>query len=188
MDSALPPVMRVKKLLFLEGNLGLIGPGLREEAPLESFRLAAAAAVTETIVTRTEKEEGPSIGEKIASMGILMTTGLPISIGRKKDKVEKVKKTSELKFYLDLFAGGKRFRVDGQDFDYSCLGPEKQYSVMMNFKSLLKKIAGLSPQAKLNRGAEIILAGRPLREMGYQSLADLEKEEQVLLAEIRPQP
>lgn len=89
----------------------------------------------------------------------------------------------ELVFYLDLFASGpsQRLRLDSQDFDYSCLRGRMSYNTLSNFKRLVMTLAGKSTPDHLNRGTRTILDGGPINSMGYESLADLDRESRWLL-------
>jgi hypothetical protein len=50
-----------------------------------------------------------------------------------------------------------------------------------NLRALARRLAGLWPEAGRNRGLRFILEGKPQRDMGYESLADLERESRWLL-------
>lgn len=168
-SSSLAAVPTVESLKKLELN------GL----PYDTLTLIAAAVVNKTTKTTVRKVEGGrTAAEQILNAGILMTTGLPIKLGKDKKIVEKVQEQSELLFYMDLLFKdpAKRFRIDALQFDYSFLKERKEYSVMNNFKLLLNDFVTLAPKAWHNRGTDILLQNKPIREMGYESLADLERE------------
>src|SRR5205823_2226747 len=68
----------------------------------EQILLVAAAGITVTSTTTRQVKEGPSAAQKILNAGILMTTGLPIKIGKQERIVEKTQQRSDLLFYLDI--------------------------------------------------------------------------------------
>jgi hypothetical protein len=145
--------------------------------------LVSAAGITLTTTTTKTTKEGPSAAQKILSTGILLTTGLPIKIGGKERVVEKTQQQSELVFYLDLYYGQplRRRRIDAQHFDYSFLKERKLYFVLGNFKLVLGDLLAAAPAAWRNHGAKVLLEGKPVQTMGYESLADLEREARWLL-------
>ncbi|MBI3554025.1 MAG: hypothetical protein HY077_16130 [Elusimicrobia bacterium] len=149
-------------------------------APFKPERLAVlAAAGYKEITTRTIKTtEGPDLTQKAIGMGITMMTGLPTSLGKAKKEVQTTVETAELVFFLDLVLKdpAERLRIDAQDFDFSCLGAKKSYSAIVNFRQLLYDLADASRRAIRNRGTTILLEQKPVREMGYESLKDLERE------------
>ena len=145
--------------------------------------LLAAAVFRATTTRRVKEEQGPGVGERALKLGLSLATGLPLGLmgGGGKRTVEKSLQTSELVYYLDIYAGAplRRRRIDFQDFDYSCLGQRKGYDAPGNFRRLLEK---LSPSAKrLNAGARGLLDGAPVREFGYDGLEDLDREARWLL-------
>ena len=145
--------------------------------------LIAAAAIDITTTTTRLVKEGPSAGQKIASMGLMMATGLPIKIGGKERTVEKKQTHSDLAFYLDVIYREplRRLRVDALHFDYSFLKERKLYQLMGNFKLLVGDVAKAAPEAVQNHGTKVLLEGKPIQTMGYHSLADLERESRWLL-------
>jgi hypothetical protein len=145
--------------------------------------LMAAAGFTVTSTTTKTVKEGPSAAQKVLSTGILLTTGLPISIGGKDRMVEKTQQQSDRVFYVDLLCKEplRRFRVDAQRFDYSYLKERKLYQVFGNFKLLVGDFAQAAKGAWRNHGARILLDNKPIQTMGYESLADLERETRWLL-------
>jgi hypothetical protein len=145
--------------------------------------LIAAAAITTTSMTTKHVKEGPSAGQKIASMGIMLATGLPIKIGGKERTVDKKETHSDLVFYLDVVyqSPARRLRVDALHFDYSFLKERKLYQLMGNFKLLVGNVVKTSPEAVQNHGTKVLLEGKPIQTMGYNSLSDLERETRWLL-------
>jgi len=149
----------------------------------DSLEMIAACAINEDHTRTIQVREGPTAGQRIASMGIMMATGLPIHIGPKSQTIEKKEHRSELLFFLDLFERERKLhlRIDAQKFDYSFLKEKKQYSVLMNMKTLLRELAAFAPAAAQSRGTQILLKDKPIVEMGYQSLDDLDRESRWLL-------
>ena len=144
--------------------------------------LAVAGITVTTTTTRTEKK-GPSGAQKIASATIMMSTGIPIKIGGRKRSVEKTQSEERLAFYADLFYEGpsRRLRIDASHFDFSCLGERMLYQAQGNLKLLVGDLVRASPEAWLDHGTRVLVEGRPIRTMGYGSLADLEREARWLL-------
>jgi hypothetical protein len=136
---------------------------------------AAALKITETHTVKTT--EGPDATQRAISMG-LMAAGIPIRVGGKKREVEKTVETSDLVFFIDLCLKDpvERFRIDAQHFDYAVLGARKTYSVIINFRQLLCDFADAHPGSLKSRGSLILLDQKPVRDMGYESLKDLERE------------
>jgi hypothetical protein len=152
---------------------------IRAMASIKPGRLVVLAAaglnITETHTVKTT--EGPDATQRAISMGLL-AAGIPIRVGGKKREVVKTVETNDLAFYIDLCLNGpaQRWRIDAQHFDYACLGARKTYSVIINFRQLLCDFADAHPAALLNRGSRILLDQKPVRDMGYESLKDLERE------------
>ncbi len=83
---------------------------------------------------------------------------------------------SEFVYCADLTThdSRRRLRIDAHDFDFSCLGDLKAYSLAENFQSLLEWLA---PHAgRLSPGAEGLRNGKSVSELGYDGLEDLERE------------
>jgi hypothetical protein len=159
------------------------GEKLTTLSPAGPVALLAAAAFTRRDARVVKVEEGPSTGQRALGLGITLATGLPPSlfgVGGKKE-VEKKVESSELYYYADLYAGSpvRRLRVDAQDFDFSLLGERKGFDAPGNFRKVLETLR--PGAARLNTGAEGLLAGKPVRELGYETVADLEREARWLL-------
>ena len=154
-----------------------------DPAILEQLALIAAAGVTVTSTTTKTVKEGPTAAQKILSTGILLTTGLPIKIGGKERTVQKTQQLSDLAFFVDVICKDplRRLRIDAQHFDYSFLKERKLYFLMGNFKLLVGDLAQAAPAAWRNHGARVLLENQPIQTMGYDSLADLERETRWLL-------
>lgn len=151
--------------------------------PSAAKRLALLAVAAFKITTSREVKtvEGPSTAQRAVKIGLLMA-GIPTLGGGAREVIKKVEE-SDLHFYADLVLESpvERLRVDAQAFDFSCLGARKAYGALVNFRTLLEWLSDLAPKAARNRGCRFMLDGKPVREMGYESLDDLEREEKWLL-------
>lgn len=158
--------------------LGRIDP-----ATLEQPFLIAAAGVTVTSTTTRTIKEGPTAGQKMLNTAILLGTGLPIKLGGKERTIEKKQTTSDCIYYLDLIFNEplRHLRVDAQHFDYSFLKERKLYQVFGNFKLLVEDMVRAAPAALRNHGTKVLLEGKPIQTMGYDSLEDLDREIRWLL-------
>ncbi|MDE2038639.1 MAG: hypothetical protein KGJ45_01325 [Elusimicrobia bacterium] len=149
---------------------------------LAPVKLLAAAAFVERRSRVVREEEGPGSGKRALQIGLSLATGMPVGLfGGGKKVVEKTISSSDLLYYLDLYVGQppRRLRVAAHAFDFSCLGQRKGYDAPGNFKRLLQAFEERA--AGLNAGARGLLEGRPVRQMGYESLKDLEREARWLL-------
>jgi len=148
-----------------------------EVLPFARIAIVSAAAIEVTEVRKTTVKEGPTAAQKAVRAGIMLTTGLPIGLGKSKEVV-KEQKSTDLLFFMDIVARDPwaRWRVDAQRFDYSCLGQEKALGGMVNFRLLLSRLAKSAPVAVRNKGCRVLLGGQPVSSMGYESIEDLDKE------------
>jgi len=169
--EAIAPLPPAETLLKMEAGVA------------DSLALIAAAGYTVVSAVAGTGTEGPKSALKIINAGILLTTGLPIKLGGKERKGTKTHEVSETVYQIDLVGGTphRRWRVQASHFDYSFLKERKQYQSFANFKLLLGDLVAASPQAWRNRGTQAILSGQPLHTMGYETLADLEREAKWLL-------
>jgi hypothetical protein len=151
-------------------------------APGGRLVLLAAAAFKRTTSKTVKSMEGPSASERAVRIG-LMAAGLPIGLGGGQREVVKTVEESDLVFYADLILKDpvERLRVDARAFDYSFLGARKDFNTTGNFRILLSVLAEAAPRALLNRGCRYLREGKPVREMGYEGLEDLDREERWLL-------
>lgn len=158
--------------------------GEARELPDAHVALIAAAVFREETTRTTKVKEGPSTGQKVASIGLQLTTGLPIRIGGKEREVDKVEKLTELAYRLELIAPTppRRIRVVADKFNYACLGAKMLYGAAPNFQALLRALRERLPSARLNLGARVLLAGQPVAALGYEDTASLEREERWLLS------
>ncbi|MBI5240551.1 MAG: hypothetical protein HY926_08770 [Elusimicrobia bacterium] len=134
---------------------------------------------TQTITTQKDI----SLGQKALQVGLLMATGLPIGTARMRKEEKKTVPSPELWGVLDIVLKdpARRLRLFSESFDYSCLGADKVYDTLGNLRVLARRLAALWPEAGRNRGLGFILEGKPQREMGYETLDDLEREARWLL-------
>lgn len=151
--------------------------------PADDPILIAAAGLTVTTTTRRTEQTGPTGAQKAASAAIMMATGLPIKIGGRKRKVQKTREERRLAFYVDLHYGdpARRLRIDASHFDFSCLAERMLYQAMGNLKLVIGDQVQAAPEAWLNHGTRVLLEGKPIRTMGYESLEDLDREARWLL-------
>ena len=154
-----------------------------QELRFADIGILAAAAWDKEILKTVKRTEGPTAGQKAATWGLRLATGLPLRVGPKEKVVEKVEKSSELRFALELVArDGARFHVDAEDFNYACLGPKMEYGAYPNFRLLVAALRERLPHAALSRGAAILLASQPVGTMGYDGPRDIERELRWLVA------
>lgn len=156
--------------------------GAAETIPSSSLVIVAAAGIkvlaTDTVKTR----EGPTTAARAVRAGVLMTTGLPLPIGKKKRKAQQKKTSSEILFYLDLITREPeaRYRIDAQNFDYSFLKKRMLHHSFGNFKMLLSDVIKIAPGALHNKGTRVIMKSQPVSIMGYGSFVDFHRESQWL--------
>lgn len=150
-------------------------------APSKSTVLIAAAGFKKTTTREVKTTEGPSPTQRALKIGLAIA-GVPTFGGGSREVVKRVEE-SDLVFYADVVLSDPplRLRVDAQDFDYSCLGARKGYDALGNFRTLLMVVGDAAPAAVKNKGCRYLLDGKPVRETGYEGLADLEREERWLL-------
>ena len=117
------------------------------------------------------------MAQKAAGIGIMLATGLPIPIGRTKQVVRK-KENVELNLYAEIFltSPDRRLRIDAQQLPYTFLKEKMGHSAMVNFRTLFADLLSGAPAALKTRGARVLSEGKPLTSMGYDSLADADKE------------
>jgi hypothetical protein len=154
-----------------------------DEIPAAQPVLIALAGITLTTTVKKKEKKGPSGAQKAASTAIMATTGLPIKIGGRKRSVETTKEEQSLVFFADLHYEdpSRLVRIDAAHFDFSCLEERMLYQSQGNLKLLIGDLVEAAPEAWTNHGARILLEGRPIREMGYTDLEDLEREARWLL-------
>lgn len=175
----LPPAGPATNLIFSGGGLTYA----EREAPARHadwrrLALVAAAGVNETTTSAAAPGQVPDVGAKILKAGFSLMTGMPTSLGMGPKPVERKTETTDQVYVVDLVLKdpAERVRIEARRFDFSCLGARKGYNLLANVKVLVGVLAQAAPRAALGRGSRIMLDGRPLREMGYDGLGDLERE------------
>lgn len=151
--------------------------------PVEGARvrlLSFACLRHDSLVTKITKEEASS-ARRLAGLGIMLATGIPVGMGGTKEVARTVSST-EWVIFLDVFAGGARWRVKPERFDFSALGVGKVAGGPANTRRLVEELRARAPGALLNRGARVLLQGQPLAGAGYDDLEDVERENRWLLA------
>lgn len=176
--SPAPP--QVIRRLEVKGDdlAAIISSIAREDIAVSDLSVVAAALFQETSTKKVQVEKGPTAGQKMLNAGILIATGIPFKLGGPKRVETKSESHSELSCYLDLCSvgGARRWRINGQSFDYSFLKERKTYSILSNFKQLVSDMVMRTPQALRNHGTRLLLTGGEMRLMGYTSLQDLDRE------------
>lgn len=163
----LPPAQVVSKDMFPWGDF-----------PFEKIRVLGAAPIKESTSRKIQEKQGPTVGQRAASIGIMMATGLPIPIGPKSKTVEKTITDSEIEFYLDIITEDptERRRIVGGNFNYMFLKERMLYNTIGNFRLLLSELVARAPKARRSRGLKMLVDSQPLSQMGYETVADLERE------------
>ncbi|MBI2070267.1 MAG: hypothetical protein HYT79_06650 [Elusimicrobia bacterium] len=161
----------------------LLKTGQFATADSTALSLITAVGCEEITAKTTEVKQGPTVAQRAMSIGLMMTTGLPINIGGKNPMVKKTEHQTKQLYFADIFLKDppRRLRLDAQDLNYAYLKERKAYNVFNNFKALLNDLIKSAPGAKLNLGATSIIQAKPLYDLGYESLADGERESRWLL-------
>ncbi len=179
----LPPALPVKTLALGEGSLRMTLEGNETlDVPLDTIALVATAAFTVSTEKTVVTQEGSSAAAKTLEKTLQIATMMPIKF-TKKEKIEQRSETDFL-LYMDLYLRypAKHLRIDGAKFDYKFLGEKMTYSSLTNFRLLVQGMAKLAASAVLNIGTKIIAGNRPMREMTYASLDDLDRESRCILS------
>lgn len=177
----LNPALEIKKASFLD-SLILFESGNSEiKYDLKDLKIMAYAPICEESIKVIKDKQGPQAAEKAIRLGIMMTTGIPIGLGKSKEISKEIKKR-ETYLYLDLiFSDNVRIRINSENFDFSCLKEEKGYSSQINFKNFCLKIAQKAEKTWKNTAIFDLLEGALSPTLKYETLSDLEKEEKRLL-------
>ncbi len=169
---------------IFEGNqmtLAVGIPATPHTLALETIRLLSVAHLRrDMFVTRTTKED-VSTGRRIAGLGILLATGIPVGLGKAKE-IQKTTAETEWVLMLDIYGDEGRWRAIATGFDFSGLGSEKGAVGPDNLRRLLALLHRRAPSALLNRGARWWLEGRPLNTAGYDEMSDVDQESRWLLS------
>lgn len=179
----LPEIESLDKIEIQEDVLSIfIDEKEDETVTWDKITLIAAAKIEHTEIETTVTKKGPGAGAKIARMGIMMTTGMPIGIGKTKE-VKKTKKIYKSNFYIDLFLKDprRRLRIDAEKFDYTCLKERMLYNLYGNFRLLISVLKNKATQAALNSGALFYLDPQSINPPAYGSLSDLTREARAII-------
>jgi hypothetical protein len=173
------PVPQTVKAIELEPTVIKMTLSTGAIATLEPKEVAilAAIGVPQRSVSVTKTIEGRTATEKIVSVGLLLS-GIPIPIGKKKRVVEKTTIQEEMFFYGDIVTAAphRRFRLDALALSYSFLNERMVHNTLLNFKTMLRDLAAWAPHARINKGMRYLMGNRILSQMGYETMADLDKE------------
>lgn len=143
----------------------------------DELALVATAVLVERSVRTEETTQGPSLGAKLVKTGITMATGIPLGGGKTKIVEREVEERREvLRCDLYLRAVGRRVRLDVGALNFSFLGADKAYSLVSNYRTLVRRIVERAPAAKRNHEASLLLSGRANAKAGYESEGDFERE------------
>ncbi|MBI5244941.1 MAG: hypothetical protein HY922_14840 [Elusimicrobia bacterium] len=181
-----PAARSIKRMDFSPAGL-FPGPeseqGQAQRVAWERLALIAAAGYRETEVWKAPPGEGSDPAKKMLKMSITLLTGMPTSLGLGQKPAEKKAEVSDFVFILDMVfkEPPERLRIEAGRFDFSCLKERMLCGGLGNFKLLSAELAKAAPKALLSRGAKVLLENRPVREMGYDGPADLERESRWLL-------
>lgn len=176
-----PPAQAAARLDYSPEGLMAEADGRPRRVAWEGMALLAAGGWVQTTQAKAAEGSGPKAASRLMRLGLL-AAGIPLPKAPE-PAPEPPRETRDLVHFLDVVLAepALRLRVDAQGFDYSCLKARKVYDAFGNFKQLLGDLVDLAPRARRSRGAELLLAGKPVREAGYEGLADLEREERWLL-------
>jgi hypothetical protein len=183
----LPPARSSRKIEIDDAGFRcFLSSGATPTIPWSAVSFVAAAIVKDVTVTTETKTEGPSKSEKLIRMSITLATGIPIPGGRTRT-VQVRRENTQLQAVLDiaLEKPAGRFRMMADSLDTSYLGKRRGFDSMGNFKMVVEDAAGRVANDRLNRGARMFRDKGNLSQMGYDTLADLEREERWMLARRR---
>jgi hypothetical protein len=131
--------------------------------------------------TVSQKHERTFI-EQAASGLIMATTGLPITIGKKKETTKEITEIFEYN-YLEIFTDKEPYciRVDADNFNYNYLGNRKQYSGKLNYRILIEDINKFAVTALKNRSFTAIINKEQVSLFTFDSYESFRKESRWLL-------
>jgi len=185
----LPEPARVKSLSWDAAGLGaLCPPDEKVPIPLESLSLITAGVMgTSSPSAPTAEAPKPGAARRMQTMALnAFIPGAGTVLGKVKGGMDRpIPKTAETDqlFIAELFWGDpiRRLRIDGSRLRYDFLGDRMGPGAFQNFVTLVKGLAALAPGALAGKGVRVLAAGRPVRDMGYRGLEDLERESRALL-------
>ncbi|MEI6083946.1 MAG: hypothetical protein WCS70_06555 [Verrucomicrobiota bacterium] len=169
-----PPDPRVMKgMEFTDTGIVPDGAKLIDWADL---RIVAACAISEEIVRREAGGKETSTGEMLIGLGVFMATGIPPGLfGGKKVEKQAVKAKRWLTFGRLVTRQGEQFAFSLDHFNFAGLGDKKQLQAIANFRVFIAELQQRSP-ARLNYGAQLMLANQAVSLANYTSLMDFETE------------
>jgi hypothetical protein len=178
----LPGPQAVRGLVFegdrVEFRVGV--PAHLQPLPLSRLQLFSVVNLRQDTSTVRTIQEQASMGRKIAGLGVMLSTGIPVGMGKGKSLQKTVTET-EWVLTLDIFGKGGRWRIVPAAFDFSGLGKDIGTAGPDNLRRLLQRLHVECPSALLNRGARWWLEGRPLNTTGYDEVSDGDQEARWLL-------
>jgi hypothetical protein len=139
--------------------------------------IIAAGGFAEEVIRRDTGGKERSTGKMLMGLGVLLVTGMPVGLfgGKDKKQVKPVRSTQFITFGCMVTMAGEHFAFNLDHFDFAGLGANKQLNTAANFRTLLAEWKRLSP-ARLNMGAQFVLANKSLTLSNYQGLHDFETE------------
>ncbi len=138
--------------------------------------IVAAGGFSEEIIRRDTGGEFKT-GKMLMGLGVFMVTGVPMGLfGRKdKKKTKPVKSTRLITFGSVITRQGEQFAFSPDKFDFSGLDAQKQLNAAGNFHAFIAELKRRT-SARLNLGAQFVLANKSLTLANYQGLRDYETE------------
>ena len=106
-----------------------------------------------------------------------MVTGIPMGLfgGKDKKEAKPVKSARLITFGSVITNQGEQVFFSPDKFDFSGLGAQKQLNTLANFHALITEFERRTA-ARLNVGAQFVLANKSLTLASYQGLKDYETE------------
>ncbi|MFH2203458.1 MAG: hypothetical protein ABIJ96_10110 [Elusimicrobiota bacterium] len=188
----LPAALPVKSLAFTDAGLDAVCEPREKFTILpDEVSLIAAAIIPHTTIRETAQEQKPGMAQKLQKTALnLAVPGLGHVLEAVRPGAQAtVRKTGDAGhlLFLDIFVGspGRRLRFDGNRLQYGFLGDKMVHSTLINFNLFVKGLVRMAVRAKSNKGARIIQSGRPVREMGYASIDDMDRESRCILTGIK---
>lgn len=110
--------------------------------PWDQIAIVCAGSIEEEKINTSTKKEGPSALKKASSLALTAMTGIPISAGKTREVIKKIKQTF-FNNYLELIIQTEihvRLKMNQESLDYSYLGHRREYSSLLNFRTALEDI------------------------------------------------
>lgn len=139
--------------------------------------IISSGSVTEEKTNLTKQKESPSAVDQVTKGIGLLTIGIPITFGRKKEELKETRENIQV-IYLELFLKDApyRLKINADNFNYAYLGKRKQYASVINFHAMLEDINSYAVKAMKNTGFTKMLSKEKLYRQGYDTYRDFEKE------------